>query len=50
MLVNPKIRGKARDALIGAARRGEDLEQDQARYVRVVEYEVPDRDGDGKAS
>ncbi|MGO9160575.1 MAG: hypothetical protein ACLP7J_07645 [Streptosporangiaceae bacterium] len=27
---------------------GQDLEEDQARYVRVVEYEVPDREGDGK--
>ncbi len=25
-----------------------DLDEDQARYVRVIEYEVPDRDGDGK--
>ena len=30
------------------ARAGEDLDEDQARYVRVVEYEVPDREGDGK--
>ena len=48
VLVNPKIRGRARQALIDAAHAGEDLEEDQARYVRVVEYEVPDRDGDGK--
>jgi len=48
VLVNPKIRGKARQALIGAARAGEDLDEDQARRVRVIEYEVPDRDGDGK--
>ena len=48
MLVNPQIRGNARQALIDAARAGKDLAQDQARYVRVVEYEVPDRDGDGK--
>ena len=41
-------RDAARDALIEAARRGEDLEEDQARYVRVIEYEVPDREGDGK--
>jgi Insertion element 4 transposase N-terminal len=47
VLVNPKIRGKARQALIEAARAGQDLEDDKARYVRVVEYEVPDRDGDG---
>ena len=27
---------------------GEDLDPETARYVRVVEYEVPDREGDGK--
>jgi hypothetical protein len=48
VLVNPKSRGKARQALLEAARGGQDLDEDQARYVRVVEYEVPDRDGDGK--
>jgi len=48
VLVNPKIRGKARQALIEAARAGEDLDEGEARYVRVVEYEVPDRDSDGK--
>src|SRR6266567_5984232 len=48
VLVNPKIRGKARTALIEAARAGQDLGEDQARYARVIEYEVPDRDGDGK--
>ena len=48
VLVNPKVRGKAREALLEAARGREDLDEDQARYVRVVEYEVPDRDGDGK--
>jgi len=48
VLVSPKIRGKARQALMEAARAGEDLDQDRARYVRVIEYQVPDRDGDGK--
>jgi hypothetical protein len=48
VLVCPDITGKKREALIDAARRGDDLDQDRARYVRVVEYEVPDRDGDGK--
>ena len=48
VLVNPKVTGNRRDALIEAAGRGDDLDGDQARYVRVVEYEVPDRDGDGK--
>src|ERR1700737_4891962 len=48
VLVSPKITGRKREALVEAARRGEDLEEDQARYVRVIEYEVPDREGDGK--
>jgi hypothetical protein len=47
-LVNPKIAGKARQKLIEAARAGEDLDEDKARHVRVIEYEVPDREGDGK--
>jgi hypothetical protein len=47
VLVNPKIRGKARQALIEAARAGQDLDEDQARHVRVIEYQVPDRAGDG---
>jgi hypothetical protein len=48
VLVNPKTGGQARQALIGAARAGEDLDEDKARHVQVIEYEVPDRDGDGK--
>jgi hypothetical protein len=48
VLISPKIKGKARQALIDAARAGCDLDDDQARLVRVVEYEVPDREGDGK--
>jgi hypothetical protein len=47
VLVNPKTGGKARQQLIEAARAGEDLDQDKARYVRVIEYEIPDRAGDG---
>jgi hypothetical protein len=45
VLISPKVRGGARDALLAAAQRGEDLDQEQGRYVRVVEYEVTDRDG-----
>jgi hypothetical protein len=48
VLVNPEIRGKAREAVLEAARGGQDLDEGQARYVRVAGYEVPDRDGDGK--
>jgi hypothetical protein len=40
--------GRARARLLAAASRGEDLPQDQARYVRAIEYAVPDRDGNGK--
>jgi len=47
VLVNPKITGKARGKLIEAARAEDDLDPGKARYVRVIEYEVPDRDGDG---
>jgi hypothetical protein len=48
VLVNPKTSGKARRVLIEAARAGEDLGEDEARHVRVIEYEIPDRDGDGR--
>jgi hypothetical protein len=48
VLINPKTRGKARQGLLEAARGGADLDPAQARYVRAVEYTVPDRDGDGK--
>ena len=45
VLVSPKIKGTARKQLTEAARAGEDLDPARARHVRVVEYEVPDRDG-----
>jgi hypothetical protein len=48
VLVSPEVTGKARDKIRAAARAGEDLDPQQARYVRAVEYEVPDREGDGK--
>jgi hypothetical protein len=47
VLINPKIRGKARESLVQAARAGDDLDADRAVLVRVVEYTVPDRVGDG---
>ena len=46
VLIAPKIAGRRRDALIRAAQRGDDLDPGLARYVRVIGYEVPDRDGD----
>lgn len=48
VLIASRITGGKRDALIAAARRGGALEEDQARYVRVIEYDVPDREGAGK--
>jgi hypothetical protein len=50
VLVSPRIDGRApaRAALLAAAGRGEDLDEDQARHVRVIEYQVPDRAGNGK--
>jgi hypothetical protein len=48
VLVNPKVKGAARQKTVDAARAGEDLDPRKARYARVVEYEVPDRAGDGK--
>jgi hypothetical protein len=48
VLVDPGVRGKARARLVEAARAGQGLDPEQAALVRVVEYEVPDRDGDGK--
>jgi hypothetical protein len=47
VLVNPKVKGKARDKIVDAARAGEDLDPQKARYVRAVEYEVPGREGGG---
>ena len=43
----PKIKGKARQALIEAARAGNVLDEGKAALVRVIEYEMPGRDGDG---
>jgi hypothetical protein len=48
VLIWPGATPKQRETLIAAARRGEGLDPDRARAVRVVEYEVPDREGDGK--
>jgi hypothetical protein len=48
VLVNPKVKGTARQKIIDAARAGNDLDPGKARYVRVIEYEVLDRAGDGK--
>lgn len=41
------VQGRRRDALIEAARGGEDLGPALARHVRVIEYEVPGCGEDG---
>jgi Insertion element 4 transposase N-terminal len=47
LVARPALHDKARDKLIAAARAGERLDPAQAMQVRVIEYEIPDRDGDG---
>jgi len=46
LVIDPKIRGTARDRLVHAARDGLDVDERQARLVRVIQYEVTGRDGD----
>ena len=46
VLVKTSVKGARRAGLVEAARRGEDLDPGVARHVRVVEYEVTDRDGE----
>jgi hypothetical protein len=49
VLIHPaKKNDVTRRPALEAARRGEDLDPALARYVRVIGYEVPDRDGNGK--
>jgi len=48
VVARPTLHDKARNKLIAAARAGEDLDPSQAMRVRVIEYEIPDRDGDGE--
>lgn len=47
VVVDPGVRGARRDRIIQAAVNGDDLDPDQAHLVRVIEYDVPDRDGNG---
>ncbi|WP_190815795.1 IS4 family transposase [Saccharopolyspora pogona] len=47
VLINPAIRGAHRERIIAAARAGIEVDPDEAHLVRVVEYDVPDRDGNG---
>lgn len=57
VVMDPTVRGRRRERILAAARAGADLAECDdaiganglpvARLVRVVEYEVPDRDGAG---
>ncbi len=48
VLIEPRIHGARRAAIEQAARAGQDLDPGQARYAWVVEYGIPDREGNGK--
>jgi hypothetical protein len=47
IVVRPAIHDKARNKLLAAALAGEHPGPGQAVRVRVIEYEIADRDGDG---
>jgi hypothetical protein len=47
VVIDPKIRGRRREQIVQAARDGVELDPEQAYLVRVLEYDVPDRDGNG---
>jgi len=47
MVINPKITGARWQALLDQARRGQEIPQDKAIPVRLIEYEIPDREGSG---
>jgi len=48
VVARPTLHDKARAKLIAAAQAGEVLDPAQAMRVRVIEYEIPDRDSDGE--
>jgi Insertion element 4 transposase N-terminal/Transposase DDE domain len=48
LVARPTLHGKARNKLVAAARAGEYLDPAMAMRARVIEYEVPGRDGDGE--
>lgn len=47
VVIRAGIRGPRRDRIIAAARAGVELDSDEAHLVRVIEYDVPDRAGNG---
>src|SRR5579872_3697974 len=50
VLISSALRSRpaARQQIIAAAMAGQELDPGQARYVRALEYQVPDRPGNGK--
>jgi hypothetical protein len=48
VVINPKIRGRRREALLAAAKAGHNLDPDQAMVIRVVEYTIDNRTGRGE--
>ncbi|WP_275295921.1 IS4 family transposase, partial [Amycolatopsis sp. La24] len=48
VLVNPKVRGAGRrERILAAAEAGHEIRPEEAHLARVVEYDVPDREGNG---
>jgi hypothetical protein len=47
VVVNPKLRGTRREGVLAAAEAGDELDPQDGYLVRVVEYNVPDREGNG---
>jgi hypothetical protein len=47
VVIDSKIRGKRRERILQDALEGRELDPEQAYLVRVIEYDVPDRDGNG---
>jgi hypothetical protein len=47
VVINPKLRGGRRDRVFAAAEAGDELDPADGFVVRVVEYNVPDREGNG---
>jgi hypothetical protein len=47
VVINPAISGARRRVLLDKVRRGVSVPREQAMPVRVIEYEIPDREGNG---
>lgn len=47
LVINPRITGARRKTLIDQVHRGQKISPEAAIPVRVIEYEIPDREGNG---